>query len=115
MSGWKAICVMSATACWPITSIKSGGNYSIEEASSRQRRKKASAPKKRRRQPEAVCLDGVEFFGKPGKKERQSVSLTNDFILIDIPYCFSTKTGVFCQTLFTRSPGAAFRSHSSPA
>jgi len=99
VSGWKAICVMSATACWPTTSIRSGKNSSKVGAVSRRRLKKAPAAKKNEVSQEQCVSKGWNFSANRGKRKKRSVSLTNDFILIDVPCYFSTKTRVFCRTL----------------
>jgi len=56
-------------------SIRSGKNSSKVGAVSRRRLKKHPRPKKRG-EPGAVCLEGLEFFGKPGKKEK-TISFIN--------------------------------------
>jgi hypothetical protein len=68
-------------------------------AVSRRRLKKAPAAKKNEVSQEQCVSKGWNFSANRGKRKKRSVSLTNDFILIDVPCYFSTKTRVFCRTL----------------
>jgi hypothetical protein len=48
-----------------------------------------------------VCPEGLDFLGKPEKKEKTIGFFIGLLRLIEIQCYFQTKTGVFCQTLNT--------------